>query len=432
MPHPAGPPEPSARLGLSADGLPRVVVTGLGVVTPLGSHVSAFWDGLCAGRSAVSRIENIDASGFPVQIAAEVRDFDPLDWLEDRKEARRLARFSQFAVAAARQAVTDGNLRFSPEQAGRVGVCLGSGMGALGVIEEQHAQLLQRGPGRVSPFTVPLLIPNMAAGHVAIALGAKGPNTCPVTACASGSHAIGDAFEILRRGAADVMVAGGAESVITPLGMASFAAARALSSRDVPPAEASCPFDARRDGFVMGEGAGVVLLETLDHALSRGARIYAELVGYGLSADAFHMTAPDPAGEGLTRAMRSALQSAGLDPAQVDHINAHGTSTPLNDVVETRAVKAVFGEHAPRIPVSAIKSMTGHLLGAAGGIEAVATVLSIAHGCLPPTINLQEPDPECDLDYVPRQARQQPVRVAMSNSMGFGGHNASLVFRGLS
>jgi 3-oxoacyl-[acyl-carrier-protein] synthase II len=401
----------------------------MGAVTPLGTGLDAYWSGLVAGRSGVGAITAFDAGALECRIAGQVPDFDPLDWLEDRKEARRLARFSQFAIAASRQALADAGLAVSAGNASRVGVCIGSGMGGLGALEEQFDVLRDRGPGRVSPFTVPMMIPNMAAGNVAIAVGAQGPNTCPVTACASGSHAIGEAYEIIRRGDADAVLAGGAEAVITPMGIASFAAARALSTRNDDPTRASRPFDRQRDGFVMGEGAGVLLLEALPHALARGARIYAEVAGWGMTCDAHHMTAPPPDGSGIVRAMLAALARAGLAPEAVGYLNAHGTSTPLNDAIETRAVKEVFGSHAPRLPVSSVKSMTGHLLGAAGGIEAIASVLALHHGMLPPTINLEDPDPACDLDYVPNVARPAVVEVAMSNSMGFGGHNASLLFR---
>jgi 3-oxoacyl-[acyl-carrier-protein] synthase II len=407
----------------------RVVVTGLGAVTPLGASVEAFWDGLKNGRSGIRCITQFDATGYPTRFAGEVPDFDFTDYAADKKEARRLARFSQFAIGAAKQAVKDAGIDVNAIDAERFGVYIGSGMGALGVIEEQNQVLATKGPDRVSPFTVPLMIPNMASGNVAIAVGAKGPNVCAVTACASGSHAIGDAFRLLQYGDADVMLAGGTESVITPLGIASFASLKALSGHNEEPTKASRPFDAQRDGFVMGEGAGMLVLETLEHAQARGARIYAELVGYGLTADAHHMTAPAPEGEGVGRAMKKALKEAGLEPEAVEYINAHGTSTPMNDKLETQAVKSVFGPHAYKLAMSSTKSMTGHLLGAAGGVEAVATVLALTHGVLPPTINLDHPDPDCDLDYVPHTARQQAIEVAMSNNMGFGGHNASLVFR---
>jgi 3-oxoacyl-[acyl-carrier-protein] synthase II len=409
----------------------RVVVTGIGAVTPLGQLTQAYWDGLVAGRSGIRAITTFDTTGYATTIAGEVPDFEIERWIPDRKEARRLARFSQFGIAAAKQALEDADLTVDDANRDRIGVSLGSGMGALGVIEEQNQILQTKGPDRVSPFTVPLMIPNMAAGNVAIALGVRGPNICTVTACASGSHAIGDAFKILQRGDADVMVAGGTESVITPLGIAAFASARTLSQHNDEPTKASRPFDAKRDGFVMGEGAGVVVLETLEHAQARGAQILAEIVGYGLTGDAHHMTAPAQGGEGIARAMRAALKDAGLTADEVDYINAHGTSTALNDKLETEAVKTVFGERASRVPMSSVKSMTGHLLGAAGGIEAVAAVLTLKHGIMPPTINQENPDPDCDLDYVPNVARKANVVVAMSNNMGFGGHNASLVFKQL-
>jgi 3-oxoacyl-[acyl-carrier-protein] synthase II len=410
----------------------RVVITGLGAVTPLGTGVEAFWEGLVAGRSGIRHITQFDATAFSTRIAGEVPDFEVADWITDRKEQRRLARFSQFAIAASKQAMSHAGLESTPETAERIGVSIGSGMGALGVIEEQNAILLAKGPDRVSPFTVPLMIPNMAAGNVAIAIRAKGPNVCTVTACASGSHAIGDAFKMLQRGEADVMVAGGTESVITPLGIASFASAKTLSSRNDEPTKASRPFEKDRDGFVMGEGAGIVVLETLEHAQARGAKILAEVVGYGLTGDAYHMTAPAPEAEGCARAMRRALADAEIAPEAIGYINAHGTSTQLNDRLETAAVKTVFGSYAKSLPLSSIKSMTGHLLGAAGGVEAVATVLTLGRGILPPTINLDTADPECDLDYVPHVARKLAVEYAMSNNMGFGGHNASLIFRAYS
>ncbi|MEB3329144.1 MAG: beta-ketoacyl-ACP synthase II [Candidatus Sericytochromatia bacterium] len=429
MPSDASRPHVSPEGPLAGASAFRVVVTGMGAVTPLGTGLASYWNNLVAGRSGIGPITAFDARTLDCRIAGQVPDFDPLDWLDDRKEARRLARFSQFAIAASKQALSDAGLAVTSSNAGRVGVSIGSGMGGLGALEEQFDVLRDRGPGRVSPFTVPLMIPNMAAGNVAIAVGAQGPNTCPVTACASGSHAIGEAFEIIRRGDADALLAGGSEAVITPMGITAFAAARALSTRNDEPARASRPFDRQRDGFVMGEGAGVVLLEALPHALARGARIYAEVVGWGMTCDAHHMTAPPPDGAGIVRAMRLALGRAGLAPEAVGYLNAHGTSTPLNDAIETQAVKEVFGPHASRLPVSSGKSMTGHLLGAAGGIEAIATVLAIYHSLMPPTINLEDPDPACDLDYVPNAARPGTVEVAMSNSMGFGGHNASLLFR---
>jgi len=404
-------------------------VTGMGVVTSLGRDLETFWNNLCAGVSGVSRIESFDASSLPTQIAAEIKDFDPEAFM-DRKEVRRTDRFVQFAVAAAKLALEDAGLRIGdnadPE---RVGVVIGSGIGGLATWEEQHLALLEKGPRKVSPFFIPMMIANMASGQVSIMTGAKGPNTAPVTACATGTHAVGDSFRLIQRGEADCMIAGGSEAAIRPIGMAGFCAARAMSTRNEEPEKASRPFDADRDGFVMGEGAGVLILESLEHALGRGARIYAELVGYGMSADAHHVTEPSPGGEGAARCMRRALEDAGVRPEDVGYINAHGTSTPVGDIAETQAIKRVFGEHAYRLAVSSTKSMTGHLLGAAGAVEAIITCLTLYRGVIPPTINLDRPDPACDLDYVPHRARAADLRVAMSNSFGFGGHNATVVFR---
>lgn len=406
----------------------RVVVTGIGVLSPIGSGRERFWQALCSGTSGARPIETFPTEGLPVRFAATVQDFSPLDYM-DRKEARRNDRFTQFALAASIQAVQDAGLTLHDGLAERTGVLIGSGIGGLATLEAQHRILLERGADRVSPYLVPMMIPDMAAGQVSIALGAKGHNATTVTACASGTHSIGDAFRIIQRGDADVMLAGGSEAAVTPLAIAAFAAARALSLRNDAPERASRPFDACRDGFVMGEGAGVVVLEALEHARQRGARIYAELVGYGTSADAYHVTAPAPDGAGAIRAMQAALRDAGLEPAAVDYVNAHGTSTPANDAVETAAIRQVFGERAWKIPVSSTKSMIGHLLGAAGAVETVATVLALWHQVLPPTINYEVPDPACDLDYVPNRARPARVRVAMKNSFGFGGHNAVLIFR---
>lgn len=404
-------------------------MTGMGVVTSLGRDLETFWNNLCAGVSGVSRIESFDASSLPTQIAAEIKDFDPEAFM-DRKEVRRTDRFVQFAVAAAKLALEDAGLRIGdnadPE---RVGVVIGSGIGGLATWEEQHLALLEKGPRKVSPFFIPMMIANMASGQVSIMTGAKGPNTAPVTACATGTHAVGDSFRLIQRGEADCMIAGGSEAAIRPIGMAGFCAARAMSTRNEEPEKASRPFDADRDGFVMGEGAGVLILESLEHALGRGARIYAELVGYGMSADAHHVTEPSPGGEGAARCMRRALEDAGVRPEDVGYINAHGTSTPVGDIAETQAIKRVFGEHAYRLAVSSTKSMTGHLLGAAGAVEAIITCLTLYRGVIPPTINLDRPDPACDLDYVPHRARAADLRVAMSNSFGFGGHNATVVFR---
>ncbi|MGO0122174.1 beta-ketoacyl-ACP synthase II [Desulfothermobacter acidiphilus] len=406
----------------------RVVVTGLGILTPIGIGKEAFWQALIEGRSGVRRITHFDPSSYRTQIAAEVRDFDPTSYL-DKREARHLDRYAQFALAAAGMALKDAALEPGCLDADQVGVILGCGVGGIYTLEEQAQVLFQRGPGRVSPFFVPMMIANMAAGQIAITYRFYGPNSTVVTACASSNHAIGEAFRVLQRGEAQVMLTGGTEAAITPLAIAGFCSMRAMSTRNEDPERASRPFDATRDGFVIGEGAAVLVLERLEHAQARGARIYAEVVGYGQSCDGYHMTAPDPEGEGAAKAMRRALADAGLEPEQVSYINAHGTSTPLNDKVETLAIKKVFGAGAYRLPVSSTKSMTGHMLGAAGGVEAAACVLSITHGVIPPTINYEHPDPECDLDYVPNQARVAPVEVALSNGFGFGGHNATLIFK---
>lgn len=407
---------------------PRVVVTGLGVISPVGTGKEAFWEALVKGRSGVRRITRFDASEFKTQIAAEVSDFDPEAYI-DKKEARRMDRFTQFAVAAANLALSDAAIAPEALDRDRVGVILGCGIGGIGTFEEQTRVLISRGPNRVSPFFVPMMIANMGAGYIAICHRFYGPNSTVVTACASSNHAIGEAFRIIQRGEADVMLTGGAEAAITPVALAGFCAMKAMSTRNDAPEKACRPFDAARDGFVIGEGAAVLVLERLEHALARGARIYAEVAGYGQSCDAYHITAPDPDGAGAAKAMARALKDAGLRPEEVNYINAHGTSTPLNDKVETMAIKKVFGEFAYRIPVSSTKSMTGHLLGAAGGIEAAACVLSITHGIIPPTINYENPDPECDLDYVPNEARRAQVDVALSNGLGFGGHNATLIFK---
>ncbi|MFZ3062160.1 MAG: beta-ketoacyl-ACP synthase II [Actinomycetota bacterium] len=406
----------------------RVVVTGLGVVSPIGAGKEAFWKSLIAGISGVSTISFFDASAYPTQIAAEVKDFNPTDFIEP-KESRRMDRFSQFAVVAAGMALKDAGLSKESIDPDRAGVVIGSGIGGLATLEEQHKLLLNQGPRRVSPFLIPMMICNMAAGHVSIFYGLKGPNTCVVTACASGTHSIGDAFELIRRGSADVCVAGGAEAAITPLSLAGFAAMKALSSRNSEPAKASRPFDSTRDGFVIGEGAGIVILEDLDSALARGAHIYAEVLGYGMSADAFHITAPNKEGDGAVRAMKGALADADLAPETVDYINAHGTSTLYNDRIESLAIKKVFGQHAYRMAVSSTKSMTGHLLGAAGGLEAVASVLAIDRGSIPPTINYEYPDPDCDLNYTPNKTVEREINTVMSNSFGFGGQNAVLLFK---
>lgn len=405
----------------------RVVVTGMGAVSPLGIGVDALWEGLIQGRSGVGPITSFDASRFSTRIAAEVKDFNPTDFM-DRKDARRMDRFAQFAVAGARMALEDASISDNVDWE-RVGVLIGSGIGGIHTFEEQCRNLFEKGPDRVSPFFVPMMIPDIASGQVSILIGAKGHNACTVTACASGSHSIGDAFRVIQRGQADIMVTGGTEAAVSPLSMAGFCAARTLSTRNDEPERASRPFDKDRDGFVLGEGAGILILEELEHAKARGARIYAELIGYASTGDAYHITAPAPEGDGARRAMLAALKDAGVDPSEVEYINAHGTSTEYNDKFETMAIKGVFQEHAYRIPVSSTKSMTGHLLGAAGGVEAIAVCKTLYEQIIPPTINYETPDPECDLDYVPNKARKQPVRVAISNSFGFGGHNAVLVFR---
>ncbi len=407
----------------------RIVVTGLGLVTPLGTGVDKTWAALCAGQSGIGRITKFDPAAYDAQIAGEVRDFDPAQFIE-KKEIKKMDTFIHYAVGAAQLAVDDAGLKVAPEEATKVGVYIGSGIGGLGSIEHYHEVLKEKGPGRVSPFFIPMTIINLASGQVAIRIGAKGPNSCAVTACATGNHCIGDAFRLIQHGNADVMVAGGAEAAITPLGVAGFAAAKALSFRNDEPARASRPFDKDRDGFVLGEGAGVVVLEELEHARRRGARVYAELIGYGMNSDAYHITAPPEEGEGAVRCMELALKDAGIAKDQIGYINAHGTST-MADAIETRAIKQVFGQQAYKIPVSSTKSMTGHLLGAAGGIEAVFSILALHHGLLPPTINLENPDPACDLDYVPNTARAVPIKTALSNSFGFGGVNACLIFRRL-
>lgn len=405
----------------------RVVITGLGLVTPLGTGVDKTWKALCAGESGIGRITRFDPTGYDAQIAGEVKDFDPARFIE-KKEIKKMDTFIHYAVGASQLAVDDANLRVSPEEATRVGVYIGSGIGGLGSIEHYHDVLREKGPGRVSPFFIPMTIINLASGQVAIRVGAKGPNSCAVTACATGNHCIGDAYRLIQRNDADVMIAGGAEAAITPLGVAGFASAKALSFRNSEPTKASRPFDKDRDGFVLGEGAGVVVLEELEHARARGVHIYAELIGYAMNSDAYHITAPPEEGEGAVRCMEMALKNAGVTKTDIGYINAHGTST-MADAIETKAIKHVFGEQAYRIPVSSTKSMTGHLLGAAGGIEAVFSILALHHGILPPTINLDYPDPACDLDYVPNQARPAKIQVALSNSFGFGGVNACLIFR---
>ncbi len=415
--------------GTSGQAARRVVVTGLGLVTPLGTGVEKTWKAICAGESGIGRITRFDPTGYDAQIAGEVKDFDPAQFIE-KKEIKKMDTFIHYAVGAAHLAVDDAGLKITPEEATKVGVYIGSGIGGLGSIEHYHDVLKAKGPGRVSPFFIPMTIINLASGQVAIRIGAKGPNSCAVTACATGNHCIGDAYRLIQRGDADVMVAGGAEAAVTPLGVAGFAAAKALSFRNDEPTKASRPFDKDRDGFVLGEGAGVVVIEELEHARRRGVRMYGEIIGYGMNSDAYHITAPPEEGEGAVRCMELALSDAGITRDEIGYINAHGTST-MADAIETRAIKRVFGEQAYRIPVSSTKSMTGHLLGAAGGIEAVFSLLALFHGILPPTINLDHPDPACDLDYVPNKARSAAIKTALSNSFGFGGVNACLIFKRL-
>jgi len=406
----------------------RVVVTGVGMITPLGIGLEQSWKGLLAGRSGVRKITQFDAAGFPTQIAGEVVGFNPEDFIET-KEIKKMDRFIHFAVATAQMAMTDSGLNITDRNAERTGVIIGSGIGGLRTIEHYHSVLLEKGPRKISPFFIPMLIVNLAAGQISIRFGAKGPNSAVATACATGSHAIGDAFKIIQRGDADAMIAGGTEAVITPLGIGGFNAMKALSTRNDEPEKASRPFDVDRDGFIMGEGSGVVILESLETAVDRGARIYAEVAGYGMTADAYHITSPPPNGEGAARCMKMALKDAGIAPSEVDYVNPHGTSTKAGDELETKAIKAVFGDHAYMMPVGSTKSMTGHLLGAAGGVEAIISILSMRDGMIPPTINLDNPDPECDLDYVPNHSRKAEVNCALSNSFGFGGTNACLLFK---
>ncbi len=408
----------------------RVVVTGMGALTPIGNTLSDYWDGLLSGKNGIGQITRFDASQHKCRIAGEVKGFDPHDYME-RKQAKHTDRFAQFAVAASKQAVADAKFEINDLNAEQVGVIIGSGVGGLQVLEDQQEIYLNRGPGKCSPFMIPMMIGNMAAGLTAIYTGAKGPNSCTVTACASGSNAVGDAFRMIQRGFAQAMICGGTESAVTPLGLAGFASAKALSTtRNDDPAHASRPFDKDRDGFVMGEGGGILLLEELGHALSRGARIYAEMVGYGMTCDAYHMTKLFPGGEGPTRAMQLAMKDASLTPEDISYINAHGTSTAVNDPTETKAIKKALGdERAKKVAISSTKSMTGHLLGGSGGIEAIATVMAIANDKIPPTINLDNPDPECYLDYVPHTSRDLIVEAALSNSFGFGGHNVTLAFK---
>ena len=413
------------------EGLQRVVVTGLGAVTPIGNTVADYWEGLTSAKNGVEAITLFDAAQHACRFAAEVKNFDPSGFIEP-KDAKRWDRFCKFGVVAAKQALADSGLTITPDNAHRIGVSIGSGVGGLLTMETQAHVLKDKAPGRVSPFTVPMMIPNMATGLAAIALGAKGPSSAVATACAAGSNAIGDAFQLLQLGKADVMICGGAESAITPLGVAGFASAKALSFRNDDPSSASRPFDKTRDGFVIGEGSGILVLETLAHAEARGATILAEIVGYGTTCDAHHITSPTPGGVGGAAAMRLALEDGGIAADSVDYVNAHGTSTPANDSNETAAIKSALGSRAKDIPVSSTKSMTGHLLGGSGGIEAVACVLALRNGVVPPTINYNNPDPECDLDVVPNTARELTLGTVLSNSFGFGGHNVCLAFRRMS
>jgi 3-oxoacyl-[acyl-carrier-protein] synthase II len=406
----------------------RVVVTGVGLVCGLGIGTDESWANLLAGKSGIVPVTLFDATGFDCRIAGEVKNFDPLLWVE-KKELKKTARFIQMALAASDFAVRMANWKPTPEDGDATGVFIGSGIGGFDVIEREHSKLLQGGPGRISPFFIPSAIVNLAAGQVSIRYGARGPNSATATACSASAHAIGDSFEIIQRGDAEVMICGGAEAAITPMGLGGFGAMKALSTRNDDPARASRPFDAQRDGFVVGEGAGILILESLEHAQKRNGPILAELVGYGMSGDAYHITQPAENGDGAYRVMRAALRDAGLDPSAIGYVNAHGTSTPLGDTIETRAIKRLFGERAKHVPVSSTKSMTGHLLGGAGGLEAGVSVLALRDQILPPTINYQHPDPECDLDYVPNTARKAAVEYALSNSFGFGGTNAALIFK---
>jgi 3-oxoacyl-[acyl-carrier-protein] synthase II len=406
----------------------RVVVTGIGMISPVGVGNQATWQGLLEGRSGIGRITKFDVSDYPAQIAGEVRGFDPGDFIE-KKEIKKSDTFIHFAIAAAQMAYDDSGLDTTKEDPDRVGVIIGSGIGGLPLIEEMHKKLLERGPSRISPFFIPGLIVNLASGHISIRFNAQGPSSAPATACATGAHAIGDASRIIRHDDADIMFAGGSEAVISALAVGGFSAMRALSTRNDEPQRASRPWDAQRDGFVMGEGAGIVILEEREHAIARGARIYCELTGYGMTSDAFHITSPAEDGGGMTRVMNRALKDAGLQPTDIDYINAHGTSTQIGDKTETVAIKRVFGEHAYKLAISSTKSMTGHLLGAAGGLESAIAALVVQNEEIPPTINYENPDPECDLDYVPNKARKVPgLRHVLSNSFGFGGTNATLIF----
>ncbi len=409
--------------------LPRVVVTGIGVLTSMGTDIETFWANALAGRSGITQVTSFDISPYDARIAGEIKDFDPLPFFKTPKDIRRCDRYSHLGVAAAKKGLTDSGLDLTKENGDRVGVIVSSGIGGLHSLEEQHTNLMKKGPSRLSPFMIPMMISNMASGLISMEFGARGPNMSVVSACSSATHSIGESFHVIRRGEADIMFAGGSEAAICPLGIGGFAAMKALSTRNAEPEKASRPFDRDRDGFVMAEGAGVIVVEELEHARRRGARIYCEIVGYGNTADAHHMTAPSPEGEGAARCMNMALRSAGLNPTDVDYINAHGTSTPLGDICETLAVKRVFGEHAYKLMVSSTKSMTGHLLGAAGVVEMALCAKALQEGKIPPTINLDNPDPQCDLDYVPNQAREVPIKTILNNSFGFGGHNATLAAR---
>jgi 3-oxoacyl-[acyl-carrier-protein] synthase II len=406
----------------------RVVVTGMGCITPVGTGKEKFWNSLKLGVSGINSITRFDTTDFATKIAGEVTDFNPEDYIEKR-EAKRMDRFTQFAVAAAKMAVQDANLDVNTINAERFGVVLGSGIGGMETLEEQSLKLFEKGPKRISPLFIPMMISNIGSGQVSIALGAKGPNQTVVTACASATNGIGEAFRMIQNSDADIMITGGTEASITPLSIAGFCSMKAMSTNNDNPKGASRPFDANRDGFVMGEGAGILLIEELEHAIKRGATIYGEVIGYGTSADAYHITAPAPNGEGGARAMVNALKDADITYDKIDYINAHGTSTPYNDEFETAAIKTVFKEHAYKLAVSSTKSMTGHLLGAAGGIEAIASIMAIKEGVIPPTINYETPDPKCDLDYVPNVAKERSVAYALSNSLGFGGHNATIIFK---
>jgi len=406
----------------------RVVITGLGAVTPIGIGKDEFWQALLAGKSGVGKITRFDASDYTTQIAGEVKNFDPTQYIE-KKEAKRMDRCTQFAVAASKMALEDSGIDLEAEDRERIGTMIGTGIGGMDTLHDQFKNLFDKGPGRVSPFFVPMMIGNMAAGQTSITFGLQGPCSCVVTACATGTNAIGDAFKVIQRGDADVMVAGGTEAAISPIAVAGFCSMKALSTRNDEPEKASRPFDKDRNGFVMGEGAGVVILESLEHATTRGAVIYAEVIGYGSNADAYHITAPAPEGAQAAKCMAMALKDAGIKPEAVDYINAHGTSTPMNDKNETLAIKSLFGAHAYKLAISSTKSMTGHLLGASGGIECIATTLSLVNDMVHPTINYQTPDEDMDLDYVPGVARKQTVNVALSNSFGFGGHNATILLK---